>query len=228
AFLPGSPVHRLFEATFGKLRPRFLGWVDAYIFSLALAFSAGFGLLAMTRASSAIVFKPDHQMVVISAWPKPDRWIHEAVDTALQDDRVSDRLDEARRGSPVVATILPPQYAMQGMYYKRGSNTEHTMQGLNLQRLRRIAQRHLLPFRGFFWKTFMGVDPEDYRPVKIVFSRAEKPYKTALPLSESLDAGVRMIPLVVASFLPSGKRVYGVIEPLPQNYLGPQVVMPFL
>ena len=55
AFLPGSPVHRLCEATFSKLRPRFLGWVAAYIFSLALAFSAGFGLLAMTRASSACI-----------------------------------------------------------------------------------------------------------------------------------------------------------------------------
>jgi protein-S-isoprenylcysteine O-methyltransferase Ste14 len=228
AFLPGSPVHRLFETTFGKLRPRFLGWGAAYVVCMVLAFSTGFGLLAMTRASSAIVFKPDHHMVVISTWPKPDRWMHEAVDTALQDERVSDRLDEARRGSPVVVTILPPQYAMQGMYYKRGPNTDHTMQGLNLQRLRRIAQRHLLPFKGFFWKTFMGVDPEDYRPVKIVFSRAEKPYKATLPLSESLDAGVLTTPLVVASFLPSTKKVFGVTVPLPQNIWGPQVVMPFL
>lgn len=228
AFLPGSPVHRLFEATFGKLRPRFLGWGAAYVACMALAFSVGFGLLAMTRASSAIVFKPDHHMVVISAWPKPDHWMHEAVDTALQDKRVSDRLNETRRGSPVIATILPPQYAMKGMYYTMGSPIHLTMQGLNFQRLRRIAQRHLLPFKGFFWKTFMGVDPEDYRPVKIVFSRAEKPYKTTLPFSESLDAGVRMTPLVVATFLRSTKQVYGVIEPLPQTNWGPQVVMPFL
>ena len=228
AFLPGSPVHRLFEATFGKLRPRFLGWVAAYVVSLALAFSAGFGLLAMTRASSAIAFKPDHHMVVISAWPKPDDWMHEAVDTALQDERVSDRLDETRRGSPVIATILPPQYAMKGMYYTMGSPIHHTMQGLSLQRLRRIALRHLLPFKYFFWKTFMGVDPEDYRPVKIVFSRVEKPYKTPLPLAESVDAGVCMTPLVVVSLMPSTKLVSSVIEPLPQNSWGPQVVMPFL
>lgn len=37
AFLPGRPVHRLFEATFGKLRPRFLGWVVAYVVCLVLA-----------------------------------------------------------------------------------------------------------------------------------------------------------------------------------------------
>ncbi len=74
----------------------------------------------------------------------------------------------------------------------------------------------------------MGVDPEDYRPVKIVFSRVEKPYKTTLPLAESLDAGVRTTPLVVVSFLPSTKKVFGVIVPLPQNIWGPQVVMPFL
>jgi len=228
AFLPGSPIHRLFETTFGKLRPRFLGWVAAYVVCLVLAFSAGFGLLAMTRASSAIVFKPDHHMVVISAWPKPDGWMNEAVDTALKDERVSDRLDEARRGSPVVATILPPLYAMRGMYYKRGLATDFTMQSFSFRRLRRIALRHLLPVKDYFWETFMGVDPEDYREVKIVFSRAEKPYKTTFPLSESLDAGVRTTPLVVVSFLPSTKKVYNAVIPPPQNNWGPQVVMPLL
>jgi protein-S-isoprenylcysteine O-methyltransferase Ste14 len=226
AFLPGSPVHRLFESTFGKLRPRFLGWSAAYVVCLALAFSAGFGLLAMTRASSAIVFKPDHHMVVISAWPKPEGWMNEAVDTALQNKRVSDRINEARRGSPVVATILPPLYVMRGMYYKRGLATDLTMQSFSFRRLRRIFRRHLLPVKGLFRENIMGVDPEDYRPVKIVFSRAEKPYKATLPLVESLDAGVRTIPLVVVSFLPSTKKVYGVIVPLPQNNWGPQVVMP--
>jgi len=229
AFLPGSPVHRLFETTFGKLRPRFLGWVAAYVVCLTLAFSAGFGLLAMTRASSAIVFKPDHHMVVISAWPKPDDWIQEAVETALQNERVSDRLDEARRDSPVIATILPPLYAMQGMYYKLGSTSDLTMQGLSYQRLRRIFLRHLLPVKDYFWDTFMGVDPDEYSGVvKIVFSRVEKPYKTTLPLAESLDAGVRMIPLVVVSYQPLTKHVIGVIIPSPQNIWGPQVVMPLL
>jgi len=233
AFLPGSPVHRLFEATFGKLRPSFLGWGAAYVFCLALAFSAGFGLLAMTRASSAIVFKPDQHMVVISAWPKPDRWMHEAVDTALQDQQVSDRLNEARRGSPVIATILPPQYNMLGMYYKRGSTSHLTMQSFSLQKLHRIAfriaLRHLLPVKSSFWENFMGEDPDKYNgAVKIVFSRVEKPYKTTLPLAESLDAGVRMTPLVVATLLPSTKQIVGVIVPPPQNNWGPQVVMPFL
>ncbi len=229
AFLPGSPVHRLFEATFGKLRPRLLGWVAAYVVTLVLAFSSGFALLAMTRASSAIVFKPDHHMVVISAWPKPDRWMHEAVDTALQDERVSDRLDEARLGGPVIVTILPPQYTMIGMYYKRGATSHLTMRGLTLQRLGRIALKYLVPIKGLFWKTSMGEDPDKHQgAVKIVFSRVEKPYKTTISLEESLDAGVRMTPLVVATVLPSTKQVSGVIVPPPQNSWGPQVVMPFL
>ena len=226
AFLPGSPVLRLFEATFGKFRPRFLGWVAAYVVSLTLALSAGFGLLVITRASSAIVFKPDHHMVVISAWPQPDRWMHEAVDTALQDERVSDRLDETRLGSPVIATILPPEYPMLGMYYKRGTTSHHTMRSFSFQKLFRIIRRHLLPDKDL---NFMGEDPDKHNgAVKIVFSRAEKPYKTTLPLAESLDAGVHMTPLVVATYLPSDKQVYGVIVPPPQNNWGPQVVMPFL
>ena len=229
AFLPGSPVHRLFEATFGKFRPRFLGWVAAYVVSLILAFSSGFALLAMTRASSAIAFKSGHHMVVISAWPKPDRWMHEVVNTALQDERVSNRLDEARQGSPVIATILPPQYSMLGMYYKRGTTSHLDMRGLTLYRLRRIALKYLVPIKGLFWTGSMGEDPDKHQgAVKIVFSKVEKPYKTTISLEESLDAGVRMIPLVVATVLPSAKQTFGVIVPPPQNIWGPQVVMPFL
>jgi len=75
----------------------------------------------------------------------------------------------------------------------------------------------------------MGVDPDTGGgAVKIVFSRAEKPHKPTLPLAESLDAGVRASPLVVASYVPSTKQVYNVIVPLPQNTWGPRVVMPFL
>jgi len=229
AFLPGSPVQKLFEATFGKLRPRSLGWVAAYVVSLALAFSSGFALLAMTRASSAIAFKPDHNMVVISAWPKPDRWMHEVVDTALQDARVGNRLEEFRQGSAVIATILPPQYDMLGMYYKQGTTFHLDMQGLTLHRLRQIALKYLVPIKGLFWNTSMGEDSDKYQEaVKIVFSRVEKPYKTTISLEESLDAGVRMIPLVVATVLPSTKQTFGVIVPSPQNNWGPQVVMPYL
>ena len=73
----------------------------------------------------------------------------------------------------------------------------------------------------------MGVDPDKYSgAVKIVFSRAEKPYKTTLTLAESLDPGVRTTPLVVASFQPLTKEVIWVLKTPPQNNWGPQVVMP--
>lgn len=236
AFVPGSPVHRLFELTFGKLRPRVLSWGAAYVVCLSLTFAAGFGLRALTRAHTAIVVKPRSRMSVISAWPKPDGWIHDVMDAALKDERVRDRLNEARQERPVVATILPPLYVMRGMYYKRGSTHYKrgstlwmTMKYLSVQRLRRIALRYLLPIKGFRRENFMGVDPDTgHGPVEIVFSRADKPYKTVLPLAESLDAGVRTTPLVVASVQPSTKQVFDVFVPLPQNAWGPKVVMPLL
>jgi len=182
----------------------------------------------MTRAASAIVFKPDHHMVVISAWPKPDGWMQDLVAAALQDDRVRDRLDEARCGNPVVATILPPLYGMRGMYYTR-SDPSLIIQYFSFRELGRIALRHLLPVKGFGRENSMGIDPDtDYIAVEIVFSRAEKPYKSTLTLAESLEAGVRTTPLVVASVWPSTKRVSGVFVPLEQNVWGLQVVMSFL
>jgi protein-S-isoprenylcysteine O-methyltransferase Ste14 len=119
AFLPGSPVRRLCEATLGRLRPRAVGWVVAYAACLALAFSLGFALRAYTRASVAILFRPEHEAVVVSAWPKPDGWMARVFDAAVSDARVGPRLKEARGKVPVVATILPPRYGMKGMYYLR-------------------------------------------------------------------------------------------------------------
>ena len=229
AFVPGSPVHRLFELTFGKLRPRVLSWGAVYVVCLSLTFAAGFGLRALTRAHTAIVVKPQSRMSVISAWPKPDSWIHDVMDAALKDERARDRLNEARQDRPVVATILPPRYVMRGMYYKRGSTLWMTMKYLSVRRLRYIALRYLAPIKGFRRESFMGVDPDTgHGPVEIVFSRTEKPYKTVLPLAESLDAGVRTTRLVVASIQPSTKQVFDVFVPLPQNAWGPKVVMPLL
>jgi protein-S-isoprenylcysteine O-methyltransferase Ste14 len=228
AFFPGSPVQRLFEHTFGKLRPRVVGWAAAYVVCLALAFSVGFGLRALTRAHTAIVWEPQDQMAVISAWPKPDSWLHAVIDAALHDERVRDRLAEARQGRPVVATILPPLYFMRGMYYKRGP-MPYSISFRSMQRLRSIALRFLLPVDGFVQDHFMGVDPDSgFGAVEIVFSRAEKPYTSTLPLAESLDAGVRTTPLVVAMVLPSTQQVWDVFIPLPQNVWGPKVVMPLL
>jgi len=118
---------------------------------------------------------------------------------------------------------------MIGMYYKQGTTFHLDMRGLTLHRLRRIALKYLVPIKGLFWKTSMGEDPDKHQgAVKIVFSRVEKPYKTTISLEESLDAGVRMIPLVVATVLPSAKQTFGVIVPQPQNNWGPHVVMPYL
>lgn len=208
AFFPGSPFHRLFEATFGRLRPRPLAWAGAYVFSLALAFSLAFGLYAHTRANAAVLFQPAQQTVVVSVWPQPEEWLAKVYQAALTDEQVRQRLAQA--GQPLVATILPPRYGMKGMYYKRPPTED---------------AREKTRERG----PLLGVDPATTdEPVEVVFSRARKPYKDDLPLREVLDPGVRLTPLVVAEVLPATGEVTGTHVPLPQNAWGPNVVMPLL
>lgn len=206
AFLPGSPVRRLFEATFGRLRPRVLGWAAAYGTCLTLAFSFGWMLRAYTRTQVATLVRPEHGVVVVSAWPKPQVWMAKVLEAATADARVRQHLEQARGGAPVVATILPPRYGMKGMYYllPPGQVGANARQG---------------PER--------GVDPDSVdEPVEVVLSRAEKAYRGRVRLDEALDAGVRLIPLVVVSVIPSSGEVTGVQIPLPQNRWGPSVVMP--
>lgn len=206
AFVPGSPVRRLFEATFGRLRPRALGWAAAYAVCLTLALSLGFALRAYTRAHVATLWRPEHGAVVMSAWPKPNAWMAKVFEAAVNDARVRQRLEEARGEQPVVATILPPRYGMKGMYYILSPGEAS-------------ATGHAGPE--------MGVDPESVdEPVEVVLSRAEKAYRERLGLDEALDAGVRLIPLAVVSIAPARGEVTGVQIPLPQNRWGPGVVMP--
>jgi protein-S-isoprenylcysteine O-methyltransferase Ste14 len=217
AFLPGSPVRRLFEASFGRLRPRAVGWAISYMACLAAAFALGLGLRSYTRAASAVLIQPEHQTVIISVWPQPAEWMARVVGTAYADDKVRHRLAEEQGGDPVVATILPARYGMRDMYYKRASQRQakglHTA-SLGLPMVNRL---------------YMGVDPATSdAPVEVVFSRAEKAYKDKLPLDEVFDAGVRLIPLVVVEVDHGVGQVVGVHLPLPQNFWGPDVVMPIL
>lgn len=206
AFLPGSPVHRLFEGTFGRMRPRALAWASAYLFCLALAFSLGFGLRTYTRASTAILLQPQHRTVVVSAWPKPEVWMEKVFQAALSVKQVRQRLQEARRDGPVVATILPPKYGMKGMYYQRSRNEGTSTQNGG---------------------PLMGVDPDTVtEPVELVFSRAEKPYRVSLALEDALDVDVRLTPLLVVNVDPASGEIADVQIPLPQNAWGPKVVMP--
>lgn len=205
AFLPGSPVRRLFDATFGRLRPRALGWATAYVFCLALAFSLGFAARAYTRASTAILIERQHRTVVVSAWPKPEAWMANVLRAALSHEAVRRRLQDGRGDSPLVATILPPRYGMKGMYYKLPPSQP----------------------AGESKGPIMGVDPDTTdEPVELVFARATKAYTRTLALDDVLNADVRLTPLLVVSVVPARGEVTSVRVPLPQNAWGPNVVMP--
>jgi protein-S-isoprenylcysteine O-methyltransferase Ste14 len=206
ALLPGSPIRRLFEASFGRLRPRALGWVSAYVVCLSVAFSLGFALRAYTRASAAMVIEPEDRAVVISARPQPDEWIRRVYRAAVADADVRGHLERGAREQPVVVTVLPPRYGMKDMYYQRTPARPHTGGG---------------------WRTLMGVDPDATDdPVELVFSRVEKAYQPNLALTDALDAGVRLIPLLVVDVLPAMAQVVRIHVPPPQNAWGPNVVMP--
>ena len=230
AFLPGNPIRRLFEATFGRISPRALGWTAAYVSCLALAF-AGAGLLrGYTRTATVTVELSQDQTMVVSAWPTTADWAAQIAKTTFEDSRVRQQLESGAR--PLVATILPDRYVMKGMYYvmppANDSPGQETGLGSTLRRIGRIALSFLVPIEGVTRPAnFMGVDPDDSTdPVQVVISRAEKPYKKELSFNEALDASVRLTPLVVADLSPSGTSVDSVRTPLPQNRWGPRVVMP--
>ena len=74
-FFPGSPMHRLFERTFGRLRPRSLGWLVAYAACLIAGFSVASALHTYTRASASTLLLPAQNALVVSAWPESEDWM---------------------------------------------------------------------------------------------------------------------------------------------------------
>jgi hypothetical protein len=196
----------LFEATFGRLHPRALAWATAYVLCLALAFGLAFLLRDYTRESTATLWQPNADTVVVSTWPQPEPWLENVVSAARDNGEVQARLAEARRDLPLVATILASRYGMKGMYYKPAPGQPEGEGG-----------------------PLMGENPaETNEPVEVVFSRAQKPYREELSLQEALDADVRLTPLVVAEVQPVTGEVLDVRVPLPQNHWGAKVTMPVL
>jgi protein-S-isoprenylcysteine O-methyltransferase Ste14 len=230
AFFPGSPVRRLFEASFGRLRPRRLGWVAAYASCMIAAFLVAGLLRGYTRGQTVVVERAGTGLVAISAWPQTEDWVSGILDAVLEDERVQGHLEGAGE-RPLVATILPDRYVMKGMYYKMpvtgDSRQGHGLLG-DLLRVGGLVLGFLLPIEGVTLPAdFMGIDPDESAgPVEVVISRAEKPYKDTLALDEALDASVRLTPLLVAEIAPAGDEVTGLRVPLPQNRWGPHVVMP--
>ncbi len=216
SFLPGSPVHRLFEATFGRLRPRPLGWVAAWLCALALAFSGAFALREATRHASSIVVPEQERQVMISVWPQSEAWIEETVRLAAHDSRVWGRLRVKGARSTVVATILPPGYPMRDMYYD--DDPEET----EIASL--LGAGVYLPFLYRF--AAMGRPPQPGDTVQVVYSIAGKAYKRNLPPAEALDPAVQLTPAVVVDYIPSTKKIVRVRFPPPRNAWGADVVMP--
>jgi protein-S-isoprenylcysteine O-methyltransferase Ste14 len=231
AYLPGSPVHRVFETTFGRMRPRALGWATAYVTCITLVFLAALGLRTFTRVHTVIVERPEDRTMVISAWPQSEEWTSRIAAAAMSDDAVREQLGLAGDG-PWVATVLPSEYVMKGMYYKMPPDPEDTPPEsgfvAGVKRIARISTMFLVPIEGVTCpENFMGTDPDSSdNPVEVVISRAVKPYKESISVREALDPAVRLTPLVVADVDPSGDGVLGVRVPLPQNRWGPRVVMP--
>ena len=231
AFLPGNPVRRLFEASFGRLRPRPLGWVTAYALCLTMAFLLAGALRTYTRSHTVILERAEARMMVISTWPQSEEWASRIIDAALADPEVREQLGESA-DRPLVATILPAGYIMKGMYYTEPTDADENRPSGGMmetvKRLSRLAVMFLVPIDGVTRPpNFMGIDPDvSTEPVEVVFSQAQKPYKDLLRLEEALDASVLLTPLVVAEVPPSGGPVGTVRIPLPQNRWGPRVIMP--
>ncbi len=237
SFLPGSPIRRLFEATFGRLRPRPLGWVAAWLCALALTFSGAFALREATRNASPIVVHEQDRLVMISVWPQSAAWIEETVRLAALDSRVWERLRLKGARTTVVATILPPGYPMRDMYYDDDPNETEIASLGPLPATRKTDARDptensdRLLGAGVNWPFLyrfatMGRPPQPGDTVQIVYSIAGKAYKRNLPPAEALDPAVQLTPAVVVDFIPSTKKVIRVRFPPPRNAWGADVVMP--
>lgn len=218
ALLPGSPVRRLFEATFGRMRPRPLGWALAYVFCLLIAFSLAFALRGYTIRHSAIQLRPQDRTAIVSVWPQPGEWMERVVAVARSEPQVMKRLSSEADDVVLVATILPSRYGMKDMYYRMASLETRGSEPTRV---------HAAGFAPPILSSFMGRNPAvSEQPVEVVFSRVGKGYKERIELEEVLDPGVLLTPLLVVTVSTTSDEATRVRVPLPQNAWGATLVMP--
>ena len=217
-FFPGSPMHRLFEKTFGRMRPRFLGWLGAY----------GACLIARLRPPRLHSSQPVDsdsaraKRLVVSAWPLPEAWMEGVFEATLAGSGAPKALQKNRGEGPAIVTILPPRYRMGKMFHKvpsrsrpdRAHRCRVSLDGPNSGRLLGAGPRSDSAERLDGDRS--GHDAE---LLQLVFSRAEKSPQEELRSRRS-DPGVRVKPFLVVDVIPAMGDVTQVLRPLPQNAWG--------
>ena len=232
AFVPGSPVRRAFEASFGRLRPRALSWVVAYVVCLGGAFTLALGLRGLVVQRVSHVSTPDDQGVIVGLWPMDDDWLRSVYEIATSDSRVSREVRDRRGDKPILVTVMPTDYRRRATYYSTPGpgQTRPTvgLEDITWKSVWSLLELYLIPRRGFRWgdRPLNGTKLGTRGVVRVVFSSAERAYGPELEPDEVLGLGVRTRPLMVADVAQLRRRVVKRIQPRPQNRWGPRVVTP--
>ena len=227
-FLPGSPVRRLFEASFGRIRPVALGWISAYLLCLTLAFGLALPLRQYTINHLSLLELPEDNVLAISVWPTDEQTMTSTLRAVI--DRPNTGIPFGGE-EPLFVTLMPTDYRQKASYYLLNPSQASfaRLDGLTWKNLGRLVRAFLVPTRGYAWGSWplMGHPPTDGDKVHFVVAKADKAYlDSVLPLEDVLDLGVRWRPLAVTNVIQGTRTVGPIRRTMPQNVWGPDVVMP--
>jgi len=219
-FLPGEPGGRLYDRLFGRIRPKGLGLLAAYLAALALSVTAAFGVraYAIDHLPAARV----DETLLVSVYPRDMEHVRMLYGKAMEVPEV--RRAVAEKGLHLTY-LMPGDFFLTGLVLREGPR-------FTPQQLRRWPhlrdwpkKRHRGDLKKFFrlgYKYFrtIGTTRRVYDYERLVFVSAHSLSGDPVPAKRALEVGVGRTPALVVDLDFETYEVVGVFEPSGENAWG--------
>lgn len=225
-FFPGEPGGKLFKTLFGRLRPKWLGLIGAYVLSLLVALILAMGLRQYTISKLPITKAPDG-CSLISVFPRPGAVVEEVYQAALRSAVV--RASVKSQGVNAVY-LLPGDFFLNALL----TAEDRRFSAHLIERFPEILEWHQHKFSGglgrFFrifynfvrtWSTF----ETNYEVERLIFVRVDDATGNAVAAAHIFDMGLKRRPVLLVDLDATSHEVITVTPTTDQNKWG-KVPMP--
>ncbi len=220
-FLPGEPGGKIYGLLFGRIKPKWLGILTAYLLAIVISLSLALGIRAYTVSQLPTV--ENSSMVLLSVFPRPDKEITELFESLESLPEIRASIGELK---PNLAYIFPGDYFLTALV----TDEDRRFSADIIERFPEVLEWHQNKFRGGLGKFFrifynffstLGSIETDYDVERIVFVKVNNHSgRSPKEAQDIFKLGMQRRPVLVVDLDASDHQVLSIIKTSAQHKWG--------
>jgi protein-S-isoprenylcysteine O-methyltransferase Ste14 len=211
-FLPGEPGGRIYQLLLGRIKPKWLGLLTAYLLAIIVSMAIALGIRAYTVNQLPIV--KEDATTLLSVFPRPATEITELYRTLKSSQAISDDLRELQ---PNLAYIFPGDFFLTAIVTDEDRRFSEDI----IERFPEVLEWHQHKFKGGIGKFFrifynffknLGTVETNYDVERIVFVRVTDHSGNLTSPQDIFDLGKQRSAVMVVDLDSYDHQVLSVIK----------------